>query len=104
MVVAHEGLFRTYLSVSVGGGGHEPARRGARRLGWIREALAPLSDAMPAESLDRLVTGLALLTGIEAIIVLRDVCGLDDARVEATAVDLARTLVRGVLAKAGNAA
>jgi len=98
LVLEHEAMFRTYLSVSVGGGNRPAAPRGARRLGWIREALAPLSAELKPADLDRLVTGLALLTGIETLVVLRDVCRLQDAAIEATARDLARMLVAGVMA------
>jgi len=99
MVLANEALFRTFLSVSIGGGGHPPARRGARRLGWIREALSPLCRDWPAPKLDMLVTGLALLTGIETVVVLADVCGVETDRLEETARRMARILVRGVLAE-----
>ncbi|PPE81963.1 TetR/AcrR family transcriptional regulator [Kaistia algarum] len=99
MVLAHEALFRTFLSVSVGGGSRPAAPRGGRRLGWIREALAPRLGDLDAARQERLVTGLALLTGIETIIVLRDVCGLGEDVIEATARDLARTLVAGVMAE-----
>lgn len=98
MVVAHEALFRTFLSVSVGGGNKPAAPRGGRRLGWIREALSPLLGELDPERRERLVTGLALLTGIETIIVLRDICGLREGAIETTARELARTLVAGVVA------
>ncbi|MBB3930441.1 AcrR family transcriptional regulator [Kaistia hirudinis] len=98
MVIANEALFRTFLSVSVGGGARPAAPRGGRRLGWIREALAPRLGDLDSARQERLVTGLALLTGIETIIVLRDVCGLREDAIEATARDLAQTLVAGVMA------
>ncbi|MCX5495471.1 TetR family transcriptional regulator [Kaistia dalseonensis] len=98
MVIAHEALFRTFLSVSVGGGGRQPAERGGRRMGWIEEALAPVSTDLSDEQMKRLIAGLALLTGIETIVVLKDVMGMDDAAAEKTARALARTLVQGVLA------
>lgn len=99
MVLAHEALFRTFLSVSSTGTG-TPGWRGGRRLGWIREALAPLAADLSPAQLDLLVTGLALLAGIETIIVLGDVCGLEPGAIEDTARRLARMLVRGVLADA----
>lgn len=97
MVLANEALFRTFLGVAVGGGNRPPAPRGARRLGWIREALQPVAGAIEPPRFERLVTGLALLTGIETIIVLRDVCGLDDAAIDREARALSRALVRGCL-------
>lgn len=97
MVIANEALFRTFLSVSVGGGTRPAAPRGGRRLGWIREALAPRLGDLDAARQERLVTGLALLTGIETIIVLRDVCGLGSEEIERRAQALARALVIGCL-------
>jgi AcrR family transcriptional regulator len=99
MVLANEALFRTFLSVSVGGGKRPPAPRGGRRLGWIREALSPVAGDLPPGALDDLTTGLALLTGIETIVVFRDVCGLDDAAITRESRRLARLLVAGALAK-----
>ena len=100
LVMANEGLFRTYLSVAVGGGGRPPAERGARRVGWISEALAPLAGSLSLARFELLVTGLSLLSGIEGLIVLRDVRGVEPAAVEATARQIARVLVAGVLAHA----
>ncbi len=97
MVIANEALFRTFLSVSVGGGGRPPAERGGRRMGWVEEALAPVSADLPKDRKEQLIAGLALLTGIETIVVLKDVMGMDDGAVEKTARSLARTLVRGIL-------
>ncbi|SHE77775.1 transcriptional regulator, TetR family [Kaistia soli DSM 19436] len=100
MVMTHEALFRTFLSVSVGGGKRPPSRRGGRRLGWIREALAPVAADFPPDVLDRMVHGIALLTGIETLVVLHDVCGLPHEAVIAETQALARIIVRGALAEA----
>jgi AcrR family transcriptional regulator len=52
-----------------------PLRRGARRLDWIARALAPQLDALDPVHRRRLVGALSLCMGIEALVVLRDVCG-----------------------------
>ncbi len=101
MVIANEALFRTFLSVAVGGGTRPAAPRGGRRIGWIRAALAPVASELPAAAFERIVHGLALLSGIETIVVLGDVCGLDNDAVAREAQALARILVRGALAEAG---
>ncbi|MCX5478986.1 TetR/AcrR family transcriptional regulator [Kaistia geumhonensis] len=98
MVLANEALFRTFLSVSVGGGRRPPAPRGGRRLGWIREALSPVAGELQPGALADLTIGLALLTGIETIVVLRDICGLDDPAIDREARRLARVLVAAALA------
>ena len=103
MVIAHEALFRTFLSVAVGSGTRPAAPRGGRRLGWIREAMAPVAADLAPAVLDRIVHGLALLTGIETMVVLHDICGLDNEAAAREAGMLARILVRGALAEAGDA-
>lgn len=52
-------------------------RRGYRRVAWIGDALAPARDELGAEACERLVSALTLLIGWEAMIVLRDIRGLD---------------------------
>ena len=47
--------------------------RGHRRIQWIESALAPLRKKLKKELFDRLVSGLAVVLGWEASIVLRDV-------------------------------
>lgn len=89
MVLRNEQLFRTYLALSVTGDG----RRGARRVRWLREALAPLASDLQGARFDQLVDALALVCGIETVVVLKDVCGRDDAAIERTA----RWLVRAIL-------
>jgi AcrR family transcriptional regulator len=73
MVSANEGVFRTLLATS---SGKSPSRRGGRRINWIAEALAPLEDQLPPKRLKDLTSALALLTGVEAFIVMKDVCEL----------------------------
>ena len=52
-----------------------PGRRGARRLDWIEQALAPVWDGLDSETRGRLLGALSLCMGIEAVVVLRDICG-----------------------------
>ena len=51
--------------------------RGYRRIGWIEEALSPLRPSLDDASFERLVSGLAMVVGWEALIVLEDIRGLD---------------------------
>lgn len=95
MVLENEALFRAFLAAA----NHDPSRpapRGGRRLRWIREALAPAAGQAPPRNFETMVDGLALLTGIETLIVLADVCGHDRGRVITRARAVARMLVAGL--------
>ncbi|MFG1461996.1 TetR family transcriptional regulator [Xanthobacter sp. DSM 24535] len=94
MVLRHEALFRSYLALAAPG---EGASRGGRRVRWLSDALAGIAAAMPALAFARLVNALSLLAGIETVVVLKDVCGLDDAQITDTARWMARLLVAGSL-------
>lgn len=92
LVVRNEALFRVYLAQAV----RRPdasMREHARRLDWLAQPLAPLRAQMTDGAFDRLLRGLSLLAGIETVVVLRDVCGQDDAAIEETACWVARVLV-----------
>jgi AcrR family transcriptional regulator len=55
-----------------------PLRQG-RAIGWIGEALEPLSDELDEDALRSLVMAIRSATGIEALVWLRDVAGLPKA-------------------------
>ncbi len=69
--------------------------RGGRRIGWIEKALAPLASSLEKDpaSFRRLVAALSLCMGIEALIVLQDVCGLEAAE----AVEVSRWAAQALL-------
>lgn len=98
MVTDNEMMFRALLSSSVGG--KAPARRGGRRMDWLEKALEPLKGELPAADFQRLVYGLSLVTGIETLVVMKDVCGLDNAKAEDATQWVARTLLAGAMQKA----
>jgi AcrR family transcriptional regulator len=80
--------------------GGEPDRviREGRRTRWLDTALEPALAGGPKKKRhDRLRAALALTLGIEPIIVMKDVCGLDDAEAQAMLRWTARTLVRAAL-------
>ncbi len=95
MITSNESLFRALLGTSTVG--DSTVRRGGRRLGWLRAALAPLEPRLPRPAFDRLVNALALLTGIEALVVLRDVCEVDVGEGEAVLRWAAATLLAGAI-------
>jgi AcrR family transcriptional regulator len=63
-------------------GGDMPARQN-RRSPLIAAALEPVRDQFDPKALDRLGKALALVFGVEALIVFKDVLQLDDAEAEA---------------------
>lgn len=81
--IRQEGGFRALLRLSLeqsfsGSDAQETTdwkRRGGRRLDWIEQALAPVWDALDDRMKERIVGGLSLCMGIEALVVLRDICG-----------------------------
>lgn len=75
----------------------ESPKRGYRRIEWIERALAPLRERLDEEQFERLVSALAVVLGWEAMIVLRDVRGLDSAEEAKTVTWAARALVDAML-------
>lgn len=106
-IITNEASFRTMLRLSL-----EPQSdlspeselqigrlRGGRRIGWIEAALAPIRMHLNSHHFRYLVMALAHCTGIEALIVLRDVCHLDPLEAEMVMRWEARTLLRASLAE-----
>jgi AcrR family transcriptional regulator len=75
--------------------------RGNRR-GLLREALAPLKGRIDAQTFDKLAQSLSLIFGIEAIIVLKDIWGLDDDEVRDLAIWAAHSLVASAVTSASS--
>ena len=80
-----------------GGPPREAPLRGGRRVEWIEAALAPVRDQLGQARFERLVSALALVVGIEALLVLRDIRGLDQAEMAAVSRWAARALLRASL-------
>lgn len=94
-------MMRAALDMSLGRQ-HQPAApaRGGRRLDWIRTALDPVRDRLSEEAYSRLVDALAVCVGIDALIVLRDVCGLPGEEAEKVMVWMSNALLDRALADA----
>ncbi len=103
VTLEQEAAFRTLLQLSLeahANGGQkreatEDRLRGGRRIGWIEEALAPLVSSFDTDpaTFRRVVAALSLCMGIEALIVLQDVCGLEAAE----AVEVSRWAAQALL-------
>ena len=56
---------------------HSPIVREGRRTRWIADTVEPLRDTVPDAQLRRMEAALCLVIGGEAMVVMRDVCGLE---------------------------
>ncbi len=70
-----------------------PLRRGYRHIDWIELALELLRRQLDDTSFERLVSRIALCTGSEALLALRDNRGLDHAGAEEVSRWAARALL-----------
>lgn len=98
--VRYRTALRVYLDqwlAAVAGGDPAPIVREGRRHRWFAELLAPLADTVTPAELDRLIAGLSLLTGAEAMTVLRDICRLDPDEALAVTDWAARALLDATL-------
>ena len=108
-IIDKEAAFRTMLRLSLEqspeveeqyDGESRPSRlRGGGRVRWIEKALAPVEGRFEEPHFRRLVAALSLCMGIEALIVLRDVCALEPEEAEEVSRWAARTLLRCSLAE-----
>ena len=77
LAVSNEAAFRKYLSVAVTASS-DARQRGARRIKALRLALADSDMSLTEEETKKLVVVATALMGIEALIVTKDVCKLND--------------------------
>jgi AcrR family transcriptional regulator len=101
---AFEATFRAALKLSLEqgalaetGGEAEPRFTRGHRVDLLADALRPLRGTMPAKDVERLAQGLSMLFGIEALIVLKDIWGLNDRQAYSVAEWAALSLVRSVI-------
>lgn len=74
-------------------GGEPPFTRG-HRMELLEDALAPLRGELPPREFERLAQALSLIFGVELLIVLKDIWGLDSGKTLAVARWAASALVR----------
>jgi len=80
--------------------GEEPRIVRGKRKALLRDALSPLRRELDTQAFDKLTQSLSLIFGIEAIIVLKDIWGIDDAGVRDVALWAAGALVSAAVAEA----
>ena len=103
-----EAAFRTLLRLSLEQSPQEERHdgetapsmlRGGGRVRWVEKVLAPVEERFEEADFRRLVAALSLCMGIEALVVLRDVCALGPAEAQEVLRWAARTLLRSSLAE-----
>ncbi len=106
-IIEFEATFKAALKLSLeqwarrraGTLGEEPPFKRGHRIDLLQEALAPVRKTLPRGQYQRLARALSLVYGLEAVIVLKDLWGLDDGEVQAVTQWTARALVRGAVAE-----
>jgi AcrR family transcriptional regulator len=81
-------------------GKEAPKVREGRRMRWLDATLAPARGQLTKRQWERLRAALALTLGIDAVVVMKDVCHLDDAETEETLRWTASALLRAALEEA----
>lgn len=100
-----EATFRAALRLSLeqwarreaGTLGEEAAFSRGHRLPLLKQALAPLAETLSPEEFDRLSNALALVFGIESMVVFRDICGLSASQTQDLATWMATALMNHAL-------
>lgn len=99
-VAAEEVQYRTAMRLyqdqwleAVAQGGEPPIVREGRRVRWFTQSLEPATDRLPAEERERLIAALAVVSGPEAMVVLRDVCHLEAEEARTVIAWAARALI-----------
>ena len=77
-----------------------PELREGRRMRWLRQALEPARGAMSAKALRRVECALALTMGMDALVVMKDVCRLKDDEAQDVLRWAGLALLRAGLAEA----
>jgi AcrR family transcriptional regulator len=77
-------------------GAEVPAVREGRRMRWLDRVLGPL-PGLSATQRQRLQAALALTLGIDSVVIMKDVCGLDDDQALDVLRWTATTLLRAAL-------
>lgn len=85
------------LDEAKGGPPLEAPLRGGRRIEWIETALEPVRDRLGEARFECLVSALAMVIGLEALLVLRDIRGLDQAEMEEVSRWATKALLRASL-------
>ncbi|WP_372664790.1 TetR/AcrR family transcriptional regulator [Amycolatopsis kentuckyensis] len=96
-----EPQLRAQLRLSLEPGAEQPVLRGGRAIRWIEEALAPLVETHPEVDVHGLAVAIRSATGIESLVWLTDIGGLDRERAAEVLAASARAIFRAAVEPAG---
>ena len=80
--------------------GGEPQFTRGHRVQLLKDAIAPLKGQLPPREFKRLAQALSMMFGVELLIVLKDIWGLDSRGMRSVAQWAAGALVRAAVAEA----
>jgi AcrR family transcriptional regulator len=80
--------------------GEEPPFQRGHRVELLQQAIAPLKKTLPRRQFQRLAQALSLTYGLEALIILQDLWGLEPREVQNVTQWAAAALVRAALSEA----
>lgn len=92
-----EPQLRAQLRLSLEPGARQPVLRRGRAIRWIEEALAPLAETHPDVDVRALAVAIRSATGIESLVWLTDIGGVDRDRVPDVLTGTAQALLRSAL-------
>jgi AcrR family transcriptional regulator len=99
-----EATFRAALKLSLeqgaqteNGAEQEPRFTRGHRVDLLKDALRPLRGRLPPRQVNRLAQALSLMFGVEVLIILKDMWGLDEQQAYAVAEWAALSLVRSAV-------
>jgi hypothetical protein len=89
---------KVYLDTWLGGrdGAQTPVREG-RRMRWLESVLQPAKRGCTKKQWRRLQAALALTVGTDAMVVMKDVCRMNDEEAQEVLLWAAQTLLRSGL-------
>ncbi|MGW5721128.1 TetR/AcrR family transcriptional regulator [Amycolatopsis sp. NPDC003865] len=99
--VRWEPQLRAQLRLSLEPGARQPVLRGGRAIKWIEEALAPLARTRPELDVHGLAVAIRSATGIESLVWLTDIGGLDRERAVEVLAASARAIFRAAVEPVG---
>jgi AcrR family transcriptional regulator len=110
-IVEFEATFKAALKLSLeqwaqrqaGTLGEEPPFKRGHRVELLQQAIAPLKKTLPRGQFKRLAQALSLAYGLEVLVILKDLWGLEEKEMQNVAQWTARALVRAAVSEAAAA-
>ncbi len=103
LAIEHEELLRTLLRYSMDTKlADERPIRGRRRVDWIESALSTVKKRLRKQDYQRLVSALSLCIGIESLVILKDIRGLNATQSIQVCRWTARALLEAALRQSGS--